>query len=108
MKFNLHYGQVRFGTDGKPYFRPKRPMGRLMMSKLKDGTVIDYRADALGNIDVNVLEHIDCMVGLGYPIYDGDGKMSPVPPDDLLWPSPVIGSQYWRKIEEAKNLRVKL
>ena len=107
MKFNIHHGQVRFQTDGKPYFRKKRPMGRLMMSKLRDGTMVDYRADALGNIDVQVPEHIDTMIGLGYPVYDGDEKTTPVPLDDLLWPSSILSSQYWRKIEEAKNLRIK-
>ena len=105
MLFNLHYGQVRFTTSGQPYHRPKSPMGRLMMRQIKGKHQGDYKADKMGNIDVQVSEHIDVMIGLGYPIYDGDGKLYPVPPDDLIWPSPVLDSPYWRKINEAKKRR---
>lgn len=105
MLFNLHYGQVRLGTDGKPYFRPKRPMGRLMMGRIKGFSQTEYRADEIGNIDVRAPEHIDVMVGLGYPIYDGDGKTYPVPPDDLIWVTPFMDSPYWTKIAEAKSHR---
>jgi hypothetical protein len=107
MLFNLHNGQVRFGPldqGGKPIFRPKSPKSLLMMSRI-DGTEKGvYRADKLGNIDVKAPEHIDNMVGLGYPIYDGDGKTYPVPKDDLIYPNLNLDSTYWRRINEAKNL----
>lgn len=108
MIFNLHNGQVRFSSiqqGSKPIFRPKPPMGRLMMCKLRDGSKIDYRADALGNIDVVAPLHIDTMIGLGYPIYNGDGKMKPVPLDDLVYPNNDPASGYWRMINQAKSLR---
>lgn len=108
MKFNLHHGQVRFKSNGQPYFRPKPPMGRLMMRQIQGLHQGDYKADALGNIDVEVPEHIDVMVGLGYPIYNGDGRQNPVPMDDLIFPSPILDSPYWRRINEAKHQRMKL
>ena len=108
MLFNIHNGQMRFSsvqTGSKPIFRNKSPKGILMMARI-DGTENGvYRADKLGNIDVKASGHIDTMVGLGYPIYDGDGKMSPVPKDDLVYPNLNMDSSYWRKINEAKNLR---
>lgn len=108
MLFNLHNGQVRFSsvqTGSKPIFRNKSPKKMLMMAHIKDGNQGIYRADELGNIDVLAPVHIDVMVGLGYPIYAGDGKMKPVPKDDLIYPNLNMDSEYWRKINEAKNLR---
>ena len=105
MLFNIHYGQVRFSTiqaGSKPIFRPKSPKSMLMMVHLKGGQGI-YRADKLGNIDVRAPEHISTMVGLGYPIYNGDGKTARK--EDLIYPNLDIDSHYWRKINEAKNLR---
>ena len=108
MKFNLHHGQMRLGADGKPYYRPKRPMGLLMMGTIQGVHEGSYRADKLGNIDVEVPKHIDVMVGLGYPIYNGDGKTCPVPMDDLLFISADLNGAYWRRINEAKHQTVKL
>ena len=107
MLFNLHHGQMRLDAKGMPYYRPKSPKGTIMMSHIKDGSGGIYHADKLGNIEVVALEHIDCMVGLGYPIYNGDGKQCPVPMDDLLFITAQLDSMYWRKIEEGKHLRVK-
>jgi len=107
MLFNIYNGQVRFSsiqTGSKPIFRPKSPKGRLMMGRTSRGIEADYRADKLGNIDVKDPKHIDTMVGLGYPIYDGDGKTKPVPKDDLVYPNLNLDSTYWRRINEAKNL----
>ena len=76
-----------------------------MMSRI-DGTQSGiYRANKLGNINVKASEHIDTMIGLGYPIYDGDGKLNPVPKDDLIYPNSNMDSTYWRKVNEAKRLR---
>ena len=108
MKFNLHHGQMRLGANGKPYYRPKSPKGLLMMGEIKGTHLGAYKADQLGNIDVEVPKHIDVMVGLGYPIYNGDGKTCPVPMDDLLFISANLNGTYWRKINEAKNMGVKL
>lgn len=108
MKFNLHYGQMRLGTNGKPYYRPKRPMGTLSMGKIDGKQLAAYRTDSIGNIDVIAPQHIDVMVGLGYPIYDGDGKTYPVPMDDLLWITAKLDSTYWHKIEQAKQQKIKL
>jgi hypothetical protein len=105
MKFNLHRGQMRLDVAGKPYYRAKSPKGVLMIENLKDGTKGLFYADSLGNIEVVAPKHIDTMVGLGYPIYDGDGKTYPVPMDDLLWISSRPDSPYWQKINEAKHLR---
>ena len=108
MLFNIHNGQVRFSsiqTGSKPIFRDKSPKVMLMMSRL-DGTEHGvYRANKLGNIDVKAPEHIDTMVGLGYPIYDGDGITNPAPKNDLIYPNLNLDSSYWRKINEGKNLR---
>jgi len=108
MLFNIHFGQVRFSsiqTGSKPIFRPKSPKGMLLMNKI-DGTPYGkYTADKLGNIDIVAPQHIDVMIGLGYPIYCGDGKRTPVPLDDLIYPNNNTDSGYWRKINEAKNLR---
>ena len=107
MLFNIHNGQVRFSsiqTGSIPVFRNKSPKAMLMMSRL-DGTSNGvYRANRLGNIDVRAPEHIDSMVGLGYPIYEGDGIMNPVPKDDLLYPNLNLDSSYWRKINAAKSV----
>ncbi|MBA7698130.1 hypothetical protein ES703_106805 [subsurface metagenome] len=107
MLFNIHHGQMRFSsipTGSKPMFRNKSPKKMLMMAHIKGGHQGVYRADKLGNIDVVAPAHIDVMVGLGYPIYDGDGKMNPVPKDDLIYPNLYMDSTYWRKINQAKNL----
>jgi len=109
MLFNIHNGQMRFSsidTGSKPIFRNKSPKGMLLMSRI-DGTENGiYRANKMGNIDVIAPEHIDVMVGLGYPIYDGDGIRFPAPKDDLLYPNMNLDSAYWRKINEAKGQRV--
>lgn len=108
MLFNLHNGQVRFSsiqTGSQPIFRNKSPKKLIMMRSIRGGEAAEYRADKLGNINVVAQKHIDVMVGLGYPIYDGDGKMKPVPRDDLLYPNNNLDSAYWQKINEAKHLR---
>lgn len=113
MLFNLHNGQVRFSsvqTGSKPIFRDKSPKKHISMIRIMSpkGTIDHrggYETDKLGNIDVTIPAHIDTMVGLGYPIYGGDGKMKPVPKDDLIYPNNNLDSEYWRKINEAKNLR---
>ncbi|HUT68664.1 MAG TPA: hypothetical protein VMW86_08990 [Dehalococcoidales bacterium] len=105
MLFNLHNGQVRFRSAGEPIFRNKAKFGRLYMRQIKGFHQGIYNADQLGNIDVQAPEHIDVMVGLGYPIYDGDGKQNPVPKDDLIYPNLDLKSTYWRRIKEAKSSR---
>lgn len=113
MLFNIYNGQVRFSsiqTGSKPIFRPKRPWGQVSMGAIKGvkGEMDHsggYKADALGNIDVVIHKHIDTMIGLGFPIYDGNGKLNPVPKDDLIHPNMDPNSSYWRRINEAKNLR---
>ena len=47
------------------------------------------------------------MVGLGYPIYDGDKKMYPVPLDDLLFPNIKPDSEYWKRINQATGEAMK-
>ena len=108
MLFNIHNGQVRFSSiqsGSKPIFRNKSPKSMLMVQHIRGLHQGSYRADKLGNIDVEVPVHIDVMVGLGYPIYDGDGKQCPVPKDDLIYPNLDPKSAYWRKINEAKSRR---
>jgi hypothetical protein len=85
-------------------YRFKRPMGRLMMGKMRDGRLLDYKADTFGNVNVTDPQHIDSMVGLGYPIYNGDGKTKPVTKEMLIWPSLDLQSEYWRRINQAKNI----
>ena len=109
MLFNIHQGQMRFSsipTGSKPIFRNKSPKKILMMRNIHRGDeAYTYRADKLGNVDVVIPKHIDVMVGLGYPIYNGDGKTSPVPKDSLIYPNLNPDSTYWRRISEIKNLR---
>jgi len=105
MKFNIQFGQMR-DKDGQMYFNPKRPFGKLMMQGVKTGTTNEYVADEYGNIEVVIPKHIEVMVGLGYPIYDGNGS-KPVTRDDLLYPNLHMDSQYWRKINEALARRRK-
>lgn len=107
MLFNIQNGQMRFSsiqTGSTPIFRNKRKMGQIMMGRLKDGSEVDYRADKRGNIDVRYPKHIDVMVGLGYPIYNGNGKVSPTRRDDLIYPNLSMDSPYWQRINEGKNL----
>lgn len=109
MLFNIHNGQMRFSsidTGSKPIFRDKSPKRMLMMAHIKGTFQGIYRADKFGNIDVVAPEHIDVMVGLGYPIYNGNfGSIIPVPKEDLIYPNLDLTSPYWRKINEAKSLR---
>ena len=111
MLFNLHHGQVRFSsiqTGSKAIFRPKSPKGVLLMKKI-DGTPYGkYTTDKLGNIDIVAPEHVDVMVGLGYPIYDGDGVTFPSSMRDMIYPNLDPTSPYWRKIQEAKQQSIKL
>lgn len=119
MLFNLHNGQMRFSsidTGSKPIFRDKSPKKMLMMAHIEGTDQGIYRADKLGNIDVVAPQHIDVMIGLGYPIYNGDGRFVPIPEGDgirvvpvpwgdLIYPNLDLTSSYWRRINEAKNLR---
>lgn len=74
------------------------------MTRLKEGgESVTYIADKVGNIDVKAPLHVRTMMGLGYPIYDGDGKTYPVPPDDLIWPRLETDSQYMRRCMEAQG-----
>lgn len=108
MLFNIHHGQMRVGAiPGKGramVFRPKNPQKLLQMQDWDakgPKARVEYRADALGNIDVLHPKHIETMVGLGYPLYDGDGKLAPVPMDDLLYPTLELNSEYWKQINRA-------
>jgi len=111
MKFNIHNGQMRFSsisTGNKPIFRNKSPKKMLMVRSVNGGEATSYRADSLGNIDAVIPQHIDVMVGLGYPIYSGDGKTRPVPKDMLIYPNSNLDSTYWQRINEIKNLRMEV
>lgn len=105
MLFNLHHGAVKFDVAGQPVRRDKSPKKAITMRRVKDGHGGTYTADKLGNIDVRVHEHIDTLVSLGYPIYNGDGRTNPVPKDSLIFPNNNLSSPYWQRILEAKNLR---
>jgi hypothetical protein len=107
MLFNIHYGQKRVGTiPGKGramVFRPTSPRKMILMQNYSSGIKGPkqlYRADALGNIDVTHPAHVQVMVGLGHPIYIGNGKL-PVEPEDLLWPTLEPDSQYWKAVSQA-------
>ena len=104
MLFSVHYGQLRF-RYGQWVHVPKTPRSRLTMTRLKEGgESVTYFANKVGNIDVKAPLHIETMMGLGYPIYDGDGKTYPVPPDDLVWPRLEADSTYMRRCLEAITL----
>lgn len=90
-------------------YRAKSPKSSLIMQDYRKGVPVkekaQYRADGLGNIDIKNPKHIEVMVGLGYPIYNGDGKMYPVPLDDLLFPNLNMDSEYYRRIQQALYAR---
>ena len=105
MLFNIHRGQKRI-RGGVMTYIPKSPRSKLIMQDWDGGLPRgkkEYIADKLGNIDVTGPRHIETMVGLGYPIYNGDGKLCPVPLDDLLFPSINPKSEYWNKINQASG-----
>lgn len=107
--FNIHFGQKRL-AGGTMVFRPKSPKSILVMqdydSHVKKAKS-EFRADKMGNIEVSQPKQIETMVGLGYPIYNGDGKMCPVPMDDLLYPSIHLNSEYWKRINQATGKSMK-
>lgn len=114
MKFHLERGQMRARKDSsgimKMQYIPKSPKGSLMMAGVKmvglnSGKSVEYTTDKIGNINIKASEHIQVMIGLGYPIYDGDGKQHPVPMDDLLYPTLEPNSSYWQRINEALHTR---
>lgn len=107
MKFNIHFGQMRPDPykSGQMRYLKKTPKGKLIMAGLKDGSHKEYVADKLGNVEVVAKKHIEAMVGLGYPIYDGDGRQSPVPMDDLLFPNLNMNSEYWSRINQALSIQ---
>jgi hypothetical protein len=107
MLFNIHYGQRRLGQiPGKGramVFRPTAPRKMILLQNYSSGLKGPkklYRADELGNIDVQHPAHIQAMVGLGHPLYGGKGK-GPVEPEDLLWPTLEPSSPYWKAISMA-------
>lgn len=109
MLFNIHFGQKRL-QGGKMAFRPKSPKSMLIMQDWVKGIPkgkAEFRADKLGNIDIVNPKHIEVMVGLGYPLYDGDGKTTPVPMDDLLYPTLQLDSEYWKRINQALGKKLK-
>lgn len=101
MIFNIHHGQVRIRLNQAAY-RELPPQKMLMMRNWDNGIrgdVIEYRADAKGNIDVVLPRHIETMVGLGYPIYRGSDSIVYI--EDLLYPTAKLDSEYWRRINQA-------
>lgn len=74
MLFNTWHGQMRPKANaiGEFYYRPKRPVGKIQLRRLKEGgESVEYRADDRGNMEVFAPEHIHDFVNLGYPIYCG-------------------------------------
>lgn len=107
--FNIHFGQMRL-RGGNMVHLPKSPRSMLIMQDYDSGVKkakSEFNADKLGNIEVSQPRQIETMVGLGYPIYAGDGKMCPVPMDDLLYPSVHPGSEYWKRINQATGKNMK-
>lgn len=102
--FNLHYGQMRPrakpGTGHRDnnwqnYVMEKietSPKKSIQCSSIRDltqeGGVVQYTANALGNVEVTNPKHLHALSGLGYPQYTGDGTW-PVNMEDLLWPDPI-------------------
>ena len=113
MKFNLHHGGMKFDIAGREVYRNKTPKKSITMKKVKGDHSGRYEADEMGNIEVTIPEHIDTLVSLGYPIYngngrpikDGQGRIYPVLRDDLIYPNSNINSPYWQKVFEAKSRR---
>lgn len=114
MKFNLHHGAMKFDVAGKEVYRDKSPKKSITMKRIDGGGHNGrYEADEMGNIEVTISKHIDTLVTLGYPIYNGDGKLAkdgegrvyPIPRNDLLYPNKNLTSQYWQKVMEEKNRR---
>lgn len=112
MKFNLHHGGMKFDIAGREVYRNKTPKKSIAMKRIDGSHSGRYEADEVGNIEVTIPEHIDTLVSLGYPIYNGDGKpkydhmLKPyIPRDELLYPNNNLDSPYWQKVLEAKSRR---
>lgn len=108
--FNLHFGQARpkLLSKGRPVemvHRHTTPKREIQMSRQASGrATCPYRADELGNIEVTDEEDIlnlgphqrvdGVEVGLGYPLYIGEG-VGPVTREDLLfWLEPLDEEKY--------------
>jgi len=117
MLFNIWFGQMRpkpkdlswANVPGDFYYRPKRPMGRLMVQRLEpQGASVEYKADSRGNINVRAPIHIKDFVSMGWPIYNGVFMEDIRPPDGplmgcpnhsfLLWPD---NPEYNRRVLEG-------
>ena len=89
MKFNLWYGQKRptANQPGNFYYRPKSAKKALIMNAFDPDNKRAkkrYDVDTCGNIEITFAPHIQILVGLGYPIYKGNGLIASM--DDCLFP----------------------
>ena len=102
--FNTHHGQMRpvqsvGGIPTQMGYRQMTPKKALQMLNLKLGETVEYKADALGVMEITFGPHVRNMMNLGYPILVGViGER--VAMDDLLFPRPQLGLEdpYWKAI----------
>ncbi len=100
--FNVSHGQMRAraapGTGHKNQnmagysmvHLDKPPVKMLQCGSARNGEARNYRADALGNIQVDHHGDINALAELGWPIYNGPPNQTiPAATDQLIWPNKV-------------------